>query len=615
MSYNSPYHNSPKPSKRGKRSRASVLQNRSPQTIQHYNISPKPSKRGKRSRASVLQNRSPQTIQHYNISPLAPQTKQKWQNRPRQVDVDYSDADLDSMDVYELDDIVQSLKAENDELRETNSTLTKQITTSGNTVQQFRKQNASLQQQMSHLRQENTKSQSILRNEATKLRKEVATAENKLKKISQEKASLQNEAKKLREEIARLKQIKKEEISYSIRPITSKKDIKLKDKLSQINKNIHFKDYNETFSHQRQVIDEWNVNTKKLQNIQSQIEKTKTIKVLSDSDDMKTDTASNELLKSYVACNELKAAQSKRLYTNDNVQQLFKKKNSICDHLEANEQKTTSYSNRNTTYQSQYQMTQTQRKALIQTIDATVKECNQTINKENKLFEHIQQTQNMLNLLRRQKEQLIASANSCDVLMNEYQTFETINADAIQAIEGHFDTQWDGFEQRWAQWKRVDIISWFKYQTIERNTSNVDWKNVETQMKTRNINNGASLDEFVTSTLDLIGIVDFNIASFLMKKITYLVTKYPKRSKTPYGDEGRQKTTHEAPKEFYCAYTKEMMKDPVLAFDGKVYEREAIQKYLKEHGESPVTKKKASTTMLWPQKGLKLRIQEYQSND
>eukprot|EP01083_Nonionella_stella_P214127 771734_1 len=96
-------------------------------------------------------------------------------HRSHQVHVDYSDADLDSMD-DEFDDIVQSLKAQ--ELRETNSTLltsfpspwgrphlsprtmgslTKQITTSGNTVQ--------LQQQMSHLRQENTKSQSILRNE------------------------------------------------------------------------------------------------------------------------------------------------------------------------------------------------------------------------------------------------------------------------------------------------------------------------------------------------------------------------------------------------------------------------------------------------------------------
>eukprot|EP01083_Nonionella_stella_P068188 180834_1 len=212
--------------------------------------------------------------------------------------------------------------------------------------------------------------------------------------------------------------------------------------------------------------------------------------------------------------------------TNQSIQ----KEENICDHLEANEQKTTSYSNKNTTYQSQYQTTQTKRKELIQSIDATVKECNQTINEENELLEHIQQTQNMLNLLREQKEQLFASANSCDVLMKEYQTFETINDNAIRVIEQHFDRQWDVFEQRWAKWKRVDIISWFKYQTIGRDTNKIDWKNVETQMKSRNINNGASLEEFVTATLDFIGIVDFNIASFLMKKITSLITKYPNRN-------------------------------------------------------------------------------------
>eukprot|EP01083_Nonionella_stella_P027951 76978_1 len=94
----------------------------------------------------------------HHTQPLEPPW---WQNRnDNQVHVDYSDSD-------ELDD----------ELENQCKAIESLFGTSGNTVQQFRKQNASLKQQMSHLRHENIKSQSILRNEATKLRKEVATAE------------------------------------------------------------------------------------------------------------------------------------------------------------------------------------------------------------------------------------------------------------------------------------------------------------------------------------------------------------------------------------------------------------------------------------------------------
>eukprot|EP01083_Nonionella_stella_P303458 1050626_1 len=116
---------------------------------------------------------------------------------------------------------------------------------------------------MKQLKQESAKSQSTLTTEANKLREEVARfkQENSTLKQKTDKSQsrLKNEASKLREDVARLKQFQ----TYTINFITCKTDTKLKDTLRNINKNIHFSDYKDTFSHQRQVIKEWNANTKK----------------------------------------------------------------------------------------------------------------------------------------------------------------------------------------------------------------------------------------------------------------------------------------------------------------------------------------------------------------
>ena len=46
------------------------------------------------------------------------------------------------------------------------------------------------------------------------------------------------------------------------------------------------------------------------------------------------------------------------------------------------------------------------------------------------------------------------------------------------------------------------------------------------------------------------------------------------------------------PEHLKCALTKELMKNPVIAFDGYTYEKGEIWKYLQSHGKSPITAKK-----------------------
>ncbi|KAA6399865.1 MAG: hypothetical protein EZS28_004606 [Streblomastix strix] len=61
---------------------------------------------------------------------------------------------------------------------------------------------------------------------------------------------------------------------------------------------------------------------------------------------------------------------------------------------------------------------------------------------------------------------------------------------------------------------------------------------------------------------------------------------------------------------FICNINYELMNDPVLAEDGKYYEREAIVEWMKKKKESPITREPL-TGKLFPDPELKLRIECY----
>merc|ERR1711972_233016 len=120
-----------------------------------------------------------------------------------------------------------------------------------------------------------------------------------------------------------------------------------------------------------------------------------------------------------------------------------------------------------------------------------------------------------------------------------------------------------------------------------------------------------SLQNFSESSLDLIGIYDFLIASYLTEQIGNLREKYkPKMNLESNG----KLNDDELPKQFICPLTKSIMTDPVMAFDRNTYERDAIEKYLEEKGSSPVTGEKAYTFNVYSHRQLKKEIQDYCSS-
>ena len=55
------------------------------------------------------------------------------------------------------------------------------------------------------------------------------------------------------------------------------------------------------------------------------------------------------------------------------------------------------------------------------------------------------------------------------------------------------------------------------------------------------------------------------------------------------------------------------MTEPVMAFDGYTYEKNAIQQYLKKNNESPQTQQQAHTLCLFPNLQIQQEIETYKA--
>jgi hypothetical protein len=77
---------------------------------------------------------------------------------------------------------------------------------------------------------------------------------------------------------------------------------------------------------------------------------------------------------------------------------------------------------------------------------------------------------------------------------------------------------------------------------------------------------------------------------------------------------GESKSNMRLPELFYCPITMELMKDPVMATDGHVYERSAIEEWFRNHDTSPLTNLKIGDKKLIPCHAIRSAIDEFNSN-
>lgn len=139
-------------------------------------------------------------------------------------------------------------------------------------------------------------------------------------------------------------------------------------------------------------------------------------------------------------------------------------------------------------------------------------------------------------------------------------------------------------------WSEDDVQTWLRDEGL------VELVGI---FKANNID-GPELSQLNKETAAELGIESVGLRGRLLRKIKALKA---------------EQNGSEAPDEFLCPITRELMKDPVIAADGYSYERESIESWIRgKNKTSPMTNLPLQTTLLTPNRSLKMAITRWKSN-
>ncbi|XP_040913076.1 WD repeat, SAM and U-box domain-containing protein 1-like isoform X5 [Toxotes jaculatrix] len=141
-----------------------------------------------------------------------------------------------------------------------------------------------------------------------------------------------------------------------------------------------------------------------------------------------------------------------------------------------------------------------------------------------------------------------------------------------------------------ADWSEEDVQSWLCEEGLEELVCNFKANNID----------GLELSQLNKETAAELGIESVGLRGRLLRKIEALKS---------------EQSGSEAPDEFLCPITRELMKDPVIAADGYSYERESIESWIRgKNKTSPMTNLPLQTTLLTPNRSLKMAITRWKSS-
>uniref|UniRef100_A0A4W6FRH3 WD repeat, SAM and U-box domain-containing protein 1 n=1 Tax=Lates calcarifer TaxID=8187 RepID=A0A4W6FRH3_LATCA len=141
-----------------------------------------------------------------------------------------------------------------------------------------------------------------------------------------------------------------------------------------------------------------------------------------------------------------------------------------------------------------------------------------------------------------------------------------------------------------ADWSEEDVQTWLCEEGLEELVCNFKANNID----------GPELSQLNKETAAELGIESVGLRSRLLRKIEALKS---------------EQSGSEAPDEFLCPITRELMKDPVIAADGYSYERESIESWIRgKNKTSPMTNLPLQTTLLTPNRSLKMAITRWKSS-
>ncbi|CAK6954098.1 WD repeat%2C SAM and U-box domain-containing protein 1-like [Scomber scombrus] len=141
-----------------------------------------------------------------------------------------------------------------------------------------------------------------------------------------------------------------------------------------------------------------------------------------------------------------------------------------------------------------------------------------------------------------------------------------------------------------ADWSEEDVQTWLCEEGLEELISVFKVNNMD----------GPELSQLDKETSAELGIDSVGLRGRLLRKIEALKA---------------EESGSETPDEFLCPITRELMKEPVIAADGYSYERESIESWIRGKTKtSPMTNLPLQTTLLTPNRSLKMAIARWKSS-
>ncbi|XP_068184542.1 WD repeat, SAM and U-box domain-containing protein 1-like isoform X2 [Antennarius striatus] len=141
-----------------------------------------------------------------------------------------------------------------------------------------------------------------------------------------------------------------------------------------------------------------------------------------------------------------------------------------------------------------------------------------------------------------------------------------------------------------SDWSEEDVRTWLCEEGLQELVSIFKANNID----------GAELSQLNRETATELGIESVGLRGRLLRRVEALK---------------KEQSCSDAPDEFLCPITRELMKDPVIAADGYSYERVSIETWIRgKNTSSPMTNLPLRTTFLTPNRALKMAITRWRSN-
>ena len=259
----------------------------------------------------------------------------------------------------------------------------------------------------------------------------------------------------------------------------------------------------------------------------------------------------------------------------------------------------------------------------IQSYKTTIDKCTKTLSKNEKDLASYNE-----------KKQLLTTT------IGEYRKFESENYKMIEIIRQNYSLKWTQFESIWYKWNVENTLLYLKYKMKrleptygvkdvedEKNDGDdnyVNWNKIEKTMTEEKFK-GKHLLTIDKDDLKSFGFQNFAIRKDIYQIIQNLCQKYPIPKEKYVQEEecegqvftglSSNDENQSIDSKYICPLTNKLMTNPVIAFDGQCYEKEAIIDYIKQHKQSPITKEKIDDvewviSMLYENSRLKKEIEQ-----